>query len=255
MTYAPLCERGDWKMGRILREKPLILMTGDLGRSSSPELRQVRYYKNYPEALEAAGAVVLNLSCCDGETAAELAELADGLFLPGGGDISPEHYREKALPQCGAPEEGRDELELTLAQAFLAVKKPILGVCRGLQLLNVALGGTLWQDIPSQLGMEHPDDSIHQVKTPEGSLFRGLFGGEFQVNSFHHQGVKELGTGLLPQAWDETGRIVEAFSHKELPVFATQWHPERMTGRERLTPAGPDMAPLFQFFCGLCRKK
>ena len=63
-------------MGRILREKPLILMTGDLGRSSSPELRQVRYYKNYPEALEASGAVVLNLSCCDGETAAELAGLA-----------------------------------------------------------------------------------------------------------------------------------------------------------------------------------
>lgn len=239
-------------MGHILREKPLILMTGSADRSSQG-LRRISYYKNFSEALETAGAVVLNLSACDGETAGELAALADGLFLTGGGDILPEYYGEKALPTCGEPEEGRDELEFTLGRAFLEVKKPILGICRGLQVLNVLLGGTLWQDIPSQLGMEHPDDSVHGVKTAERSVFQELFGERFQVNSYHHQGVKDLAPGLLSGAWDETGKIMEAFSHKELPIWATQWHPERMTGRERSTAEGPDMAPLFRFFCDQCR--
>lgn len=239
-------------MGHILRAKPLILMTGSVDRSPRG-LGRVSYYKNYPDALETAGAVTLNLSSCDRDTAGELAALADGLYLPGGGDIPPEYYGEKALPACGEPEEGRDALEFLLARAFLEAKKPIFGICRGLQLLNVLLGGTLWQDIPSQLGMEHPDDSIHEVKTGENSVFRELFGERFQVNSYHHQGVKDLAPGLLPGAWDGSGRIVEAFSHKTLPIWAVQWHPERMTGRERSTGEGPDMAPLFRFFCDQCR--
>lgn len=241
-------------MGGTFLKKPLILMTGSADWSPSRGLRRISYYKNYPEAMETAGAVVLNVSACDAAGAEGLAKLAQGLFLTGGGDIPPEYYGEKALPACGEPEEGRDELEFTLARAFLEVKKPIFGVCRGLQALNVLLGGTLWQDIPSQLGMEHPDDSLHRVKTAENSIFRELFGVEFLANSYHHQGVKDLAPGLVPGAWDESGQIVEALSHKELPVWAVQWHPERMTGRERLTPQGPDMAPLFRLFCDRCRE-
>lgn len=237
---------------QTMEKTPLILMSGSADVSQRG-LRRVHYYKNYPEALESCGAVVLNVSACDAGSAKRLAALADGLYLPGGGDIPPEYYGEKALPACGEPEEGRDELEFTLARAFLEAEKPIFGICRGLQVLNVLLGGTLWQDIPSQLGMEHPNDSVHGVRTAESSIFRVLFGEEFPVNSYHHQGVKDLAPGLVPGAWDGTGRIVEAFSHETLPIWAVQWHPERMTGRERLTPEGPDMAPLFRFFCDRCR--
>lgn len=239
-------------MEQVLGKKPLILMTGSADVSQRG-LRRVSYYKNYPEALESHGAVVLNVSACDAGTAEGLAALANGLFLVGGGDIEPRRYGEERHPLCGEPEEGRDELEFPLVRAFLEAGKPILGICRGLQVLNVALGGTLWQDIPEQMGLSHPGDSVHPVRTAEGSLFRRLFGEEFSVNSYHHQGVKDLAPGLVPGAWDETGRIVEAFSHETLPIWATQWHPERMTGRERLTGEGPDMAPLFQFFCERCR--
>lgn len=236
----------------MMEKRPLILMTGSADVSQRG-LRRAHYYKNYPEALEHHGAVVLHVSSCDPDSARQLAQLADGLYLPGGGDIEPHRYGEVPHPLCGAPEEGRDELEFTLGKAFLEAKKPIFGICRGLQVLNVLLGGTLWQDLSDQTGLTHPDDSVHQVKTAEGSLLRRLFGAEFPVNSYHHQGVKDLAPGLVPEAGDGSGQLVEAFSHETLPVWAVQWHPERMTGRERLTSEGPDMAPLFRFFCEKCR--
>lgn len=235
-----------------MEQRPLILMTGSADVSQRG-LRRMHYYKNYPEALETHGAVVLHVSHCDAVSARQLAQLSDGLYLPGGGDIEPLRYGEVPHPLCGKPEEGRDELEFTLGQAFLEAQKPILGICRGLQVLNVLLGGTLWQDIPDQAGLVHPDNSVHRVKTEAGSLFRRLFGVEFPVNSYHHQAVKGLASSLVPEAWDESGRLIEAFSHKTLPIWAVQWHPERMTGRERITKEGPDMAPLFRFFCDRCR--
>lgn len=234
------------------KKGPLILMTGSSDLSPRG-LRRVYCYKNYSEAMESHGAAALSVSACDAGTAGELAALADGLFLTGGGDVEPRYYGEERRPFCGEPEEGRDELEFTLIRAFLDAGKPIFGICRGLQVLNVALGGTLWQDLPAQVGLEGHGDGVHPVRAAEGSLFRRLFGAEFPVNSYHHQAVKDLAPGLIPGAWDESGRIVEAFFHRTLPIWAVQWHPERMTGRERLTREGPDMAPLFRFFCEECR--
>lgn len=236
-------------------ERPLLLMTGAFDVEPSRALERVYYYKNYPEAMESYGAAVVNVSQCDDETARRLAALADGLYLTGGGDMDPKRYGEERHPLCGVPEKGRDELELTLVRAFLGEEKPIFGICRGLQVLNVALGGSLWQDLPAQTGLAGHDDGVHPVRTAEGSLLRELFGAEFPANSFHHQAVKDLAPGLVPEAWDESGKVVEAFSHKTLPMWAFQWHPERMTGRARFTQQGPDMAPLFQFFCDRCRKK
>ena len=237
------------------KQGPLILMTGSFDVAESRNLERVYYYKNYPEALEKAGATVLNVSRCDGGTECRLAALADGLYLTGGGDVEPRYYGEERLPACGEPEKGRDELELALVRAFLEVQKPVFGICRGLQVLNVALGGTLWQDLPTQTGREGHGEGVHPVRTAEGSLLQALFGAEFPVNSFHHQAVKELAPGLIPEAWDETGKLVEAFAHESLPLWAVQWHPERMTGAERYTREGPDMEPLFQFFCDRCREK
>lgn len=236
-------------------KSPLLLMTGSADVEPKRGLARIYYYRNYPAAMERAGATVVNVSRCDRASAERLAALADGLYLTGGGDVAPERYGETAAPCCGGPEEDRDELELTLGQAFLDAGKPIFGVCRGLQLLNVLLGGTLWQDLPAQAGLDHPNDSVHWVKTAVGTPFRDLFGERFLVNSFHHQAVKDLAPGLVPAVWDETGQIVEAFVHGSLPICAVQWHPERMTGAERYTRQGPDMAPLFRFFLEQCGGK
>lgn len=234
------------------KKKPLIVMTGSVGMEPERHLERVYYYRNYPAALEAFGAMVLNVSRCDPEEAERLAALADGLYLTGGGDMAPGYYGEAPLAECGAPEKGRDQLELVLGRAFLEAEKPIFGICRGMQVINVLLGGTLWQDLPSQTGLAHPDNSVHWVQTAEGGLLRSLFGERFQVNSFHHQAVKKLAPGLRWEAVEAGGKLVEAFSHEKLPVWAVQWHPERMTGEERMTQAGPDMAPLFEFFCRQC---
>lgn len=114
--------------------------------------------------------------------------------------------------------------------------------------MNVLLGGTLWQDLPAQTGQDHPSGKAHPVRAAEDSFLRGLFGGRFQVNSYHHQAVRELAPSLVPLARSEPEGLVEAFAHRELPVWAVQWHPERMTGEERYDPDGPDMDPLFRLF-------
>ena len=236
-------------------KEPVILMTGSADFVRERGLKRIYYYKNYPEALEREGAVVLNVSWCDKGSAERLTALADGLYLTGGDDVEPWRYGEETLPCCGEPEEGRDALELTLIRAFLRAEKPVLGICRGLQVLNVALGGTLWQDIPEQTGLLHPNDSVHWVRSAEGSLLRELFGERFQVNSYHHQAVRTLAPGLVAEAWDETGKLIEGIRHETLPVWAVQWHPERMTGEEGKHSLGPDMEPLFRFFVKKCSEK
>ena len=124
-----------------------------------------------------------------------------------------------------------------------------MGICRGLQVLNVVLGGTLYQDLPSQLGLEHPGGTVHEVEACEGSDLERLFGKRFLVNSYHHQAVRELAPGLVADAvFADDERIVEAFHHTALPITAYQWHPERMRGTERLTKEGPDMDALFRAF-------
>ena len=149
----------------------------------------------------------------------------------------------------------RDQVESVYSNVFLQAGKPIFGICRGFQMLNVMLGGSLYQDIPSEMGLQHMYNSIHSVTTTDGSVLDVLFGSCIYVNSFHHQAIQTLAPGLTPLAFSENGAIVEAFQHTTLPVLAVQWHPERMTGDDRLTPEGPDMAPLFHHFISLCIKK
>lgn len=170
-----------------------------------------------------------------------------GLLLPGGGDLDPALY--------GQPDRGshpgdlrQDRLELALVREFLAAGKPVLGICRGLQVINVALGGTLVQDLPGH-SQQSGADRIHPVTAAEGSLAAELWGRRFWVNSAHHQAVARPGTGLriTALAVDST---VEALEGERLPVWAFQWHPERMT-----PPLLPDGGPLFAFFLRKCREK
>ncbi len=158
----------------------------------------------------------------------------DGFICTGGDDIDPSIYGEEKHPKCGVIESRRDIFELSLLNKVTALDKPVMGICRGIQVMNVALGGTLWQDIPSQ--WSEPKGSAHFVRnenndprhhvTVSGSL-RGLLGEEVVVtNSYHHQAVKTTGDGLVVCGVNEDG-IIEAIEHTELSFYkAVQWHPE-----------------------------
>ena len=177
---------------------------------------QKQPFYNYINALTALGARVER----DEPTRCE------ALLLPGGGDIHPRFYGQ-AINGAEGIDEARDKYELALFRRFLDAGKPVLGICRGAQLINVALGGTLHQHIEghSQIGGV---DAMHGVYTDD-ALLRELYGERFAVNSAHHQAVDRPGAGLRVIARAEEG-TVEALRHAALPVLAVQWHPERLGG-------------------------
>lgn len=178
----------------------------------------------------------------------------DGLILCGGNDIDPKYYNE---PINGSVDidEPRDTLEFRLLKAYLDAGKPVFGICRGYQLLNIYFGGSMIQHIPEAeihtCGQDHY--LSHNVTAVEGSVLHNLYGKEFPVNSAHHQVVNRLGNELIPTAyWQDT--YVEAFEHKTLPVLGVQWHPERMCFAQRREDT-VDGAPLIRHFVQLCEKK
>lgn len=178
----------------------------------------------------------------------------DALILCGGNDIAPHHYGQENI-HCVEIDERRDEREIALLQMYLKAQKPVLGICRGMQLINVVLGGDLKQDIGEVLHLFHshqeePDYKIHPVSTVDGSVLRKLYGEVFTVNSFHHQALDHLGTGLLATAFSEGG-LIEAVEHDELPILGVQWHPERLCWRKSRADAS-DGAPIFHWFISQC---
>lgn len=178
---------------------------------------------------------------------------ADALVLTGGGDIHPDLLGE---PNRGSREIDlpRDRVEFALIERFLREGKPIMGICRGHQVIHVALGGTLRQDLPPHLTRFHEPaagsqaDRLHFVATAPGSLMAQLYGEMTLVNSWHHQSVDRPGEGLLTTAWTEGG-VLEASEHESLPILSLQFHPERM-GRGDGSAAG-DL--LFQKLLSWCR--
>ncbi len=169
---------------------------------------------NYVIALEALGAEV----CFDEP------ERCDGLLLPGGGDVDPARYGQEPQGSRGIDAD-RDRRELDAVGRFVAMSRPILGICRGVQLLNVWFGGTLHQDIPGH-SREGDRDRLHGSVTEDAAL-RAVYGERFVINSAHHQAVDRPGAGLRPVQWADDGTI-EALRHETLPVFGVQWHPERL---------------------------
>lgn len=169
-------------------------------------------------------------------TMAAYAQAMDGLVLMGGADVSPQSYGETPLDPRWSGDRIRDEYEIALLNAFIAHRKPVLGICRGLQVLNVALGGTLWQDLATQVphALNHRDWSIyehnaHATSFVDGSSLARLYPGKTLVktNSIHHQAIRDLGRNLVVEAWSEPDRIVEAVRLSGPSyVLAVQWHPE-----------------------------
>lgn len=171
-------------------------------------------YRGYRAAAEAVGGTL----CFGGDPAD-----CDYLLLPGGGDLEPWRYgQENTASRELEPE--RDAAELTLIDLFLTLGRPVFGVCRGMQTLNVFFGGTLLQDIQGHSQVEGRD-RLHEVRTARP--LAALCGERAVVNSAHHQAVDRLGAGLEAMQWAEDG-VVEALRHRCLPVWAVQWHPERL---------------------------
>ena len=174
-------------------------------------------YENYRRAVEAAGGTVRFGGTPEG---------CDALLLPGGGDMEPWRYGQSNTASRGLEPE-RDTAELMLLERFTAAGKPVLGVCRGIQVINVFFGGTLCQDLPGHSAVDG-HDSFHTVRTARSPLL-AVCGPLCRVNSAHHQAADAPGRGLRAVQWAEDG-AVEAVCHDCLPVWGVQWHPERLPG-------------------------
>lgn len=168
------------------------------------------------------------------------ARALDGLVLQGGADISPLAYGEQPLKPEWAGDPVRDRYEISLVEAFTAAGKPVLGICRGLQLVNVALGGSLHQDIPHHRSDEY-DQHAHEVRLEPGSGLARLYGesGPRRVVSIHHQAIKDLGRGLRVEARAEDGVIEAVRGEGPGYICAVQWHPEFHGGRNGFLDGGP----------------
>ncbi len=222
-----------------MHRQPLIGISG----SMNTEENQYHINRDYVRSLTEAGAIPLLLAPdMTDEQARQCAEELDGLLLSGGNDVSPRCFGQEPVQGLGEVNPLRDQSELRLVKLFLEKEKPILGICRGVQMLNVALGGTLIQDLPSQHRREDGQPSIdhrqtalgayasHRVVVAEGSLLERILGQqELWVNSFHHQAVGEVAGQANLSAWAADG-VVEAIELPDAPfVLGVQWHPEKMT--------------------------
>jgi putative glutamine amidotransferase len=191
----------------------------------------------YVRAVAGAGGVPLILSQLMGPAHAGSAlDACDGLLLTGGEDVDPTFYGEPPSPRLGAVDQERDRFELALFAAARERELPVLGICRGIQLINVAMGGTLYQDLATERPgeVDHNPGSArtartHQVRVAAGSRAAKVLGVERLVpNSFHHQAVKTLAPGLIATAWSDDG-VVEAVENAAGSwLLAVQWHPEEM---------------------------
>ena len=211
--------------------KPLILVSPD--DAYDPESHRPLYLikRSYSTALAGAGA--MPVMPVETRFFREYAELADGLLLTDGTEeINPGRYGERARTTFGGKSwyaypfsYTRDSVDIPLCRAFLEAKKPVMGIGRGMHVINVVLGGKPYQDIAEALNKEHPEGVRHKISVKSGSELEKLIGAEAEVNSYHHQAIKDLGEGLEAAAYSSDG-LIEAVWHRELPVFGVQWNPE-----------------------------
>ena len=179
----------------------------------------------YVVAVQRAGGRAVLLPPCD-DAAPETVDVLDGIIFSGGPDLDPALYGAEPEPDIAATRTQRDSSEVALMKAALESRTPLLGICRGMQLLNVVLGGDLDQDLPGILHLEQPGQlAQHDVTIdPDCSLGR-LLGERAPVHSHHHQGLRQLGAGLTAVAWAEDG-VVEGIELQEGSGIGVLWHPE-----------------------------
>jgi putative glutamine amidotransferase len=232
-----------------MSSRPVI---GIATQTQEPLPGKLNYYwgvgQRYIRVLTSCGGVapwIIPLLQNDEATLRAIYDRLDGVFLTGGVDVDPAHYGEERHPLCDRSDPPRDWTELTLIRWALADGKPFFGICRGVQVLNVACGGSLYQDVPSQYvgGVKHDcsptptgfsrDHLAHPVHIEPGSRLARTLGTEHcQVNSMHHQGIKKLAPGLTATAFAPDGLIEGVEAPGERFVVGVQWHPEELTDRD-----------------------
>lgn len=204
---------------------------------------------NYVKSVRKAGGVPLIIPITTDEVEiAKILETIDGLLMTGGEDVEPARYGEEAIPQLGKVNPERDEFDLTLVRQAVSKGIPVLAVCRGVQVMNVAFGGTLYQDIPSQLPQSHIGHKVssgnivaHSINIAEETLLYRLLGKTAEVNSIHHQSVKDVAPGFIVSAVSDDG-IVEAIEKTGSEcVIGVQFHPEGFVAEDNTS-----LLPLFR---------
>ncbi|MBQ4451265.1 MAG: gamma-glutamyl-gamma-aminobutyrate hydrolase family protein [Clostridia bacterium] len=200
--------------------------------------------EGYVQGIERVGGEVVQINYDTPlHTLLPLAASLDAMLFSGGVDVDPKCYGAEREPECGEPNPMRDQLELALLDILMARCTPILGICRGFQLINVGLGGTLTQDIPKKYGTlhqqpkEHDSPFWHELKIVPGTMLRDLMGADtILTDSYHHQAVDVLAEPLRPTAYAKEG-FIEAYELKEGPQFlmAVQWHPEKTLDADEIS--------------------
>lgn len=231
--------------GRILSEGP--------GLTGVPKMS---INTDYSDAVFAAGGLpVIIPPVCTEKQISDYVSVCDGIIISGGMDISPILYGENPINECGAFDLEVDKSHIALIKETMRAEKPLLGICRGMQLINVALGGTLYQDISSQIKNSSGhrfnflrDDVVHKVNINENSsLFEIIGDKSIYVNSLHHQAVKNLCSDAEKAAISDDG-IIEAFTIQSKSVTAVQWHPEMLMKKY------DSMMNIFKHFVDSCNK-
>jgi putative glutamine amidotransferase len=218
-------------------------------RYGEPPHREMALGLKYLQAIESAGGLPVVVPPLEPTAVEPLLERLSGICLSGGPDLDPETYHSRPHPQLGPTEPDLDRFELALARDADARGLPILAICRGAQALNVARGGSLHQHLPDDVGgplhhrqSEPGDQATHRVEVaPASRLARVLGTTALDVNSFHHQGIRELGHGLHAVAWADDG-VIEGIEASDRPfVLGVQWHAEGIVQR-------PEQVRLFEHF-------
>jgi len=212
-------------------------MVPRIGLTSSPGVVEDRLVatleRAYAAAIVRAGCIPFYLPVLDPLSAEAVVSSLDGLLLTGGGDVDPTWYGRQPSPHLGKVDPEQDAWEMALVRAGLAHSLPMLGICRGSQVMNVALGGTLVQHLPDNPGTiehcvkEQASSPVHRVRVDGRSGLAAVLGVEsLGVNSLHHQAVEQLGDGLSPVAWAEDGTVEAVESSGPNRMIGVQWHPE-----------------------------
>jgi putative glutamine amidotransferase len=235
--------------------KPVIGITTSYGKHNEM-MKGVYVHHDYHRTVAACGAVPILIPNASVDTALSALELLDGLIVSGGEDVNPQSYGQDPHPKLGPTFTLRDEIEMALIHAALGRGMPLLAICRGAQILNVALGGTLVQDIPSELphAIQHTQqnprgEDAHFVTIQSGSKLHTIFGEtKVRVNSLHHQAIHQIAETLHSVAVASDG-VIEAVEYANHPfALGIQWHPESMVAH-----GSAQMKHLFEAFAAAAR--
>jgi putative glutamine amidotransferase len=243
--------------------RPLIAVTTSLAPMGAHQLPAVKLNANYIASVEGPGGAALLLTPAhDAASVEAIVGVAHGLVLTGGEDVDPARYGQPPHPTVTSVNPARDAMEFAALEAAVRRGIPVLAICRGMQLLNVGLGGTLIQDLPSERSSElrHEQDAPvdqkwHHATVAEGTGLATIFGTrELFINSFHHQAVDALGRGLRASAWAEDGVVEGIEGTGGTWMFGVQWHPERGEAHGRQDDARDPNRRLFWAFVQAARE-